>query len=118
MLSVRNMTTIGATALVLAAPAAARAEDQDLRAPDSQDVRAPVAVQDLRAPDHQDVTPVGSAPAPTRLPVTAPTAGDGFEWGDAGIGAAGGVALAMLGLGGAFTTSQRLRRNRQTTSVS
>ena len=31
----------------------------------------------------------------------------GFDWGDAGIGAAGGVALAMLGLGGALAISQR-----------
>jgi hypothetical protein len=31
----------------------------------------------------------------------------GFDWGDAGIGAAGGFALSMLGLGGALTVSQR-----------
>jgi hypothetical protein len=43
----------------------------------------------------------------------------GFDWGDAGIGAAGGVALAMLGLGGALAVSQRRpRRSRQTTSPS
>ena len=41
---------------------------------------------------------------------TAPTVkapGGGFDWGDAGIGAAGGLALAMLGLAGALTLSQR-----------
>jgi hypothetical protein len=43
----------------------------------------------------------------------------GFNWGDAGIGAAGGVALAMLGLGGALAISQRRpRRSHQTTSLS
>ena len=43
----------------------------------------------------------------------------GFDWGDAGIGAAGGFALAMIGLGGALIVSQRRpRRNRQTTSLS
>jgi hypothetical protein len=43
----------------------------------------------------------------------------GFDWGDAGIGAAGGVALALLGLGGTLALSQRRpRRNRQTTSLS
>jgi hypothetical protein len=43
----------------------------------------------------------------------------GFDWGDAGIGAAGGVALAMLGVGGALVVSQqRPRRNRQTSSLS
>ena len=34
----------------------------------------------------------------------------GFDWGDAGIGVAGGVALSMLGLGGALATSQRRTR--------
>jgi hypothetical protein len=43
----------------------------------------------------------------------------GFNWGDAGIGAAGGAALAMLGLGGALAVSQRRpRRSHQTTSLS
>lgn len=36
------------------------------------------------------------------------SAGDGFDWGDAGIGAAGAVALALAGVGSAIT----LRRNR------
>ena len=31
----------------------------------------------------------------------------GFDWGDAGIGAAGGVAIAMIGIGGALVVSQR-----------
>jgi hypothetical protein len=31
----------------------------------------------------------------------------GFDWGDAGIGAAGGIALALLGVGGALVISQR-----------
>ncbi len=34
----------------------------------------------------------------------------GFDWGDAGIGVAGGVALSMLGLGGALAASQRRTR--------
>lgn len=43
----------------------------------------------------------------------------GFDWGDAGIGAAGAVALAMLGLGGALFVSQRRpSRNSRTTSLS
>ena len=38
----------------------------------------------------------------------------GFDWGDAGIGAAGGFALSMIGLGAAMTFSQqRTRRNRR-----
>ena len=42
----------------------------------------------------------------------------GFDWGDAGIGAAGGLALAMIGLGGALVIAQRPRRSRQTTPLS
>ena len=42
----------------------------------------------------------------------------GFDWGDAGIGAAGGLALAMLGLGGGLVIShQRPRRTRHTTTL-
>jgi hypothetical protein len=34
----------------------------------------------------------------------------GFDWVDAGIGAAGGFALSMIGLGGALAASERRRR--------
>jgi hypothetical protein len=38
---------------------------------------------------------------------------NGFDWGDAGIAAAGGVALLIIGLGGALAVSQhRTRRTR------
>ena len=46
-----------------------------------------------------------SSPATPIVRVIAPHGG--FDWGDAGIGAAGGFALSMLGLGGALTLSQR-----------
>jgi hypothetical protein len=35
-----------------------------------------------------------------------------FDWGDAGIGAAGGLGLAMVGVGGAFAVSQQRRTRR------
>ncbi len=42
----------------------------------------------------------------------------GFDWGDAGIGAAGGIALSMVGLGAALAVSQnRARRTRRTTAL-
>jgi hypothetical protein len=41
----------------------------------------------------------------------------GFDWGDAGIGAAGGVALAMLGLGGALVITHRPKRTRHNTGL-
>ena len=41
-----------------------------------------------------------------------------FDWGDAGIGAAGGLALAILGLGGGLVISRRRpRRARQSTAL-
>ena len=47
--------------------------------------------------------------------ITAPASG--FDWGDAGIGAAGGLALAMLGVGGALAISQhRPQRTRRSTT--
>ena len=41
-----------------------------------------------------------------------------FDWGDAGIGAAGGLALAMLCVVGALVISQRPRRTRHSTARS
>ncbi|MFL5862782.1 MAG: hypothetical protein ACJ780_18715 [Solirubrobacteraceae bacterium] len=52
--------------------------------------------------------PSTSAGDPTKMAVVrVETAPGGFDWGDAGIGAGGGLALAMLGLGGALARSQR-----------
>jgi hypothetical protein len=51
------------------------------------------------------------APATQIVRVTAPSSG--FDWGDAGIGAAGGLALSMLGIGAALTITQRRPRHPQ-----
>ena len=66
-------------------------------------------------------TPEGSQPA-TRTVAVAPrshvseptivrvTSGNGgFDWGDAGIGAAGGLALSMLAVGGGLLVTERRR---------
>jgi hypothetical protein len=54
---------------------------------------------------------VTAGPSPTIVRVTAPSRG--FDWGDAGIGAAGGFALSMIAIGGALVVSgQRTRRGR------
>jgi len=63
----------------------------------------------------KEVSPVSApvtsltAPEPKRVAaiirVQAPQTG--FDWGDAGIGAAGGLALAMLGLGGGLLIFRR-----------
>jgi hypothetical protein len=50
--------------------------------------------------------------------VRAQTPASGFDWGDAGIGAAGGLALAMLGVGGGLAISHhRPHRSRRTTAL-
>jgi hypothetical protein len=54
-------------------------------------------------------TPFGekyaSPPSTTIVRVTTPASG--FDWADAGIGAAGGLALSLLGIGAALTISGR-----------
>jgi len=37
------------------------------------------------------------------------TPSDGFDWGDAGIGAGGMLAVTLIGLGGAVTLTHRRR---------
>jgi hypothetical protein len=66
----------------------------------------------------------GNPKAATAEPATVPqavvriqTPQSGFDWGDAGIGAAGGVALAMLGLGGALVITHRPKRARHNTGL-
>jgi hypothetical protein len=57
-----------------------------------------------------------SAPQPA---VRVETPNHGFDWVDAGIGAAGGIALSIVGLGGALGASQyRTRRTRHTAALS
>jgi hypothetical protein len=55
----------------------------------------------------QSTTAKVSTPPPV-VRLQAPASG--FDWGDAGIGAAGGLALSMIGLGGALAVSQRQTR--------
>jgi hypothetical protein len=54
--------------------------------------------------------------APTIVRVTTPDRG--FDWGDAGIGAAGGISLSVLGVGGTLAvSSRRSRRSKQAAAV-
>jgi hypothetical protein len=46
---------------------------------------------------------------PTIVRVNAPS-NIGFDWGDAGIGAAGGLAVSMLSIGAGLAISQRRER--------
>jgi hypothetical protein len=55
-------------------------------------------------PIGSDATPFTAHATPI-VHITVPASG--FDWGDAGIGAAGGVAIAALGVGGALVITQR-----------
>jgi hypothetical protein len=128
MLHHHHIRTIAASALALAAITAPAAAAHDRQAgwivrpnPDQQAAQLtrtaaaqPVPTSRIVHPNPDEQTP---APAPTTIVrVTTPT--DGFDWGDAGIGAAAGVALSMIGLGGALAVSQRrTRRSRGTAAV-
>jgi hypothetical protein len=63
----------------------------------------------------KSMIPVTTAENTPQAVVRITTPPNGFDWGDAGIGAAGGLALAMIGLGGGLAVSQR--RSRRSTTV-
>lgn len=64
------------------------------------------------------------SPTPASSPSVAPSivrvspSGGSFDWGDAGVGAAGGFALSMLGIGGLLARSQRRTRQGATALTS
>ena len=73
---------------------------QDLRSPDARDAAQAAKVevaQDLRSPDARDAG-LPEAPTPDTVVEIREVPGSGFDWGDAGIGAAG--ILAMLSIAG------------------
>jgi hypothetical protein len=123
-----------ALALTLALPASALAQTQDLRNADrrvpapspgpTQDLRnadrrapahlpAPEPTQDLRNADRRAPAPssgVTPSPVPAIRIVAEPR--NGFDWGDAGIGAAGGIAIVTLAGATFALTAQRRRSSR------
>jgi hypothetical protein len=119
MCSPRSTQAI-ALGLVLAAlaPPTALARS-DLRSPDARDpFLAPAATTpDLRSPDARDAAAGRSAAgSPSVLVVRIPqhrSAGGGIDWGDAGIGAGGAVAVVALAAGGTLA----LQRRRHVTSA-
>jgi hypothetical protein len=86
----------------------------DLRSPDARDAASAstqTAHQDLRSPDARDV---GREPVTVQIrePVVEirEVPGNGFDWGDAGIGAAGMLALFSIAAGLALLVGGRRRR--------
>jgi hypothetical protein len=84
---------------------------QDLRSPDARDAGTPntqVARQDLRSPDARDA---GRPPVQVPTPIVEiRQAPGGFDWADAGIGAAGMLALFGIAAGLALMAGGRRRR--------
>ena len=98
-----------------AARGSAASSYQDLRSPDAKEAASAAAVvepsQDLRSPDARDAgrdRPPVEIPTPTVEIRQVPTSG--FDWGDAGIGAAGMLALFSIAAGSALLLTTRRRR--------
>jgi hypothetical protein len=63
------------------------------------------------APQQQRYGGGVNAPTPTSTLAPVTVSGDGFDWGDAGIGATGMLALVAIGAGAALASGRRLRRD-------
>jgi len=129
MLRIHRFTTAAvAIALCAATPTAASAlitpdaiDAGQPKAPQTQDYRSPDAVNpvapttDLRAPDNRFGQPTGG-PAPTRVRIVE-VPSSGFGWGDAGIGAAGMLALVLAGVGVGMAGTHHRRARRMTAAT-
>ena len=113
----RRLINLTITALVVfaAVSGVAVARAQDYRSPDARDSARQLSSPqiDLRSPDARDAVrqPVetytaGHVSQPS--PVVSVATG-GFDWADAGIGAAGMLALVALGCGALMIASQHRR---------
>ena len=111
------LSTMAVVAVVGALPAVADGAG-DLRSPDARDAAEhrglysldETPLQDLRSPDARDAArdlPSGGVSTVTvRTPAEAM---GGFDWGDAGIGAAGMLALMSVAAGSILLVSGRRR---------
>lgn len=120
MLRLKRIGTTAALAICLVVPATSVGTAQattgapvDLRMPDTRDAAREAAASqvDLRSPDARDAART-TAPAPVAV-IERPVA-DGFQWGDAGIGAAGTLALVLLVSCLGMVAGQRRRTGRAT----
>ncbi len=103
-----RIITSAAVALALAAGAApATARYSYLGAAQSPSVRAGT----------QPPGPAIDRSAPRATIVRVSPGSGGFDWGDAGIGAAGGLALSMVALGGGLAVSQRRTRRSESATA-
>ena len=127
MTTTHRIGTGVALALALAASAVpASARPFDLNANGSY---VPAGSASMQAASRPAATPTSTGPRSdvsstngydfARVPPTVVrivSRDSGFGWGDAGIGAAGGLGLALVSVGGAFAISQQRRTRRSKTS--
>jgi hypothetical protein len=106
-------TTIAAVMLSLAAAGAPTATAARTGTNPATTAKQPHATVYSR-PD-KEMIPVATPGSAPQAVVRIQTPPSGFDWGDAGIGAVGGLALATIGVGGALVVSQR--RGRRGTTV-
>lgn len=107
MTSHHRIITSAAIVLALAASAApAAARPFDLNANGSY---VPANTQPVSNPGGVAYTN-GNSSSSAPATIVRVSSGGGFDWGDAGIGAAGGIAISMLGLGTALAVSGRRAR--------
>ena len=93
-------------------PVVVKSSPTDVRTPDARDAGVPATGPrvDLRSPDvrdHAQGRGTFSAPDVTVVKVVDPPVATGFDWGDAGIGAGGLLALALIALGGMLAITHR-----------
>jgi hypothetical protein len=96
---------------VEASPEQLAGPNQDLRSPDARDAArlAKIEVaQDLRSPDARDAG-LPESPTPDTVVEIREVLGNGFDWGDAGIGAAGILAILSITGGLALMVTTRRR---------
>ena len=112
MPSMHRVLIAGVAAGALAFPAASPAE-VDLRSPDTRDAAngyAPTLNRSYLSPDAADrnrgITPA-DVTVPPAAAVVSVEADDGFDWGDAGIGAGVLLAVVLLGVGGVMLVGHR-----------
>ena len=107
MLTLKRYGVTAALVASIAMPATAAAQGQDLRSPDRQFPSAPDQTQDFRNADRRSPLTVDPAPVEASVVTAIAVPGDGFDWADAGIGAAGGIAILAILAGMAMAVTHR-----------
>lgn len=100
------------SACAFAVPAASA--QQDFRSPDARDASSmsepPVVAVDVRSPDAKDAAANPSLRSYRTPLVVEMRSSSGFDWGDAGIGAGGMLAVVAIAAGGTFVVTRRRQR--------